>query len=108
MPPARLEARMDSLFSFPVGLFHPLQHAGFDPGAPKLDVTGRDQRNRLALLRNERQSIRLRIDLCSNVHRTVSGNSFLIGGTPNGDIVQSREQLDQVGRSWTLSSPNGS
>ncbi len=27
-PPARLEARMDSLFSFPVGLFHPLQHAG--------------------------------------------------------------------------------
>jgi hypothetical protein len=26
--PARLEARMDSLFSFPVGLFHPLQHAG--------------------------------------------------------------------------------
>jgi hypothetical protein len=40
MPPARLEARMDSLFSFPVGLFHPLQHAGFDPGAPKLDVAG--------------------------------------------------------------------
>ena len=26
--PARLEARMESLFSFPVGLFHPLQHAG--------------------------------------------------------------------------------
>src|SRR5215471_18503850 len=25
---ARLEARMDSLFSFPVGLFHPLLHAG--------------------------------------------------------------------------------
>src|SRR5262249_13043702 len=40
MSPARLEARMDSLFSFPVGLFHPLQHAGFDPGAPKLDVAG--------------------------------------------------------------------
>jgi hypothetical protein len=31
---------MDSLFSFPVGLLHPLQHAGFDPGAPKLDVAG--------------------------------------------------------------------
>ena len=31
---------MDSLCSFPVGLFHPLQHAGFDPGAPKLDVAG--------------------------------------------------------------------
>src|ERR1700719_1613637 len=28
MPLARFEARMDSLFSFPVGLFHPLQHAG--------------------------------------------------------------------------------
>jgi hypothetical protein len=40
IPPARLEARMDSLLSFPVGLFHPLQHAGFDPGAPKLDVAG--------------------------------------------------------------------
>ena len=26
--PARLEARMDSLLSFAVGLFHPLQHAG--------------------------------------------------------------------------------
>jgi len=32
MTPPRLEARMDSLFSFPVGLFHPLQHAGY-PGA---------------------------------------------------------------------------
>src|SRR5215471_16527329 len=38
MPSARLAARMDSLFSFPVGLLHPLQHAGFDPGAPKLGV----------------------------------------------------------------------
>ena len=28
MPPARLKARMESLFSFPVGLFHPLQHPG--------------------------------------------------------------------------------
>jgi hypothetical protein len=28
MSPARVEARMESLFSFPVGLFHPLQHAG--------------------------------------------------------------------------------
>jgi len=28
MYPARLEARMESLFSFPVGLLHPLQHAG--------------------------------------------------------------------------------
>jgi hypothetical protein len=29
---------MESLLSFPVGLSHPLQHAGFDPGAPKMDV----------------------------------------------------------------------
>src|SRR4030081_3177666 len=29
--PARLEARMDSLLPFPVGLFHPLQHVGFIP-----------------------------------------------------------------------------
>src|SRR5262245_21471848 len=34
MSPARLEARMDSLFSFPVGLFHPLQHAGLSRRSP--------------------------------------------------------------------------
>src|SRR6266571_9079958 len=34
MPPARLEARMDSLLSFPVGLFHPLQHAGLSRRSP--------------------------------------------------------------------------
>src|SRR5260370_13554905 len=34
MRPARLEARMDSLFSFPVGLFHPLQHAGLSRRTP--------------------------------------------------------------------------
>ena len=32
--PARLEARMDSLLSFPVGLFHPLQHAGLSRRTP--------------------------------------------------------------------------
>src|ERR1700692_4296646 len=32
--PARLEARMDSLHSFPVGLFHPLQHAGLSRRSP--------------------------------------------------------------------------
>src|ERR1700682_1571503 len=32
--PARLEARMDSLLSFPVGLFHPLQHAGLSRRSP--------------------------------------------------------------------------
>ena len=35
MPPARLEARMDSLLSFPVGLFHPLQHAGLSRRTPR-------------------------------------------------------------------------
>jgi len=34
MSPARLEARMDSLLSFPVGLFHPLQHAGLSRRSP--------------------------------------------------------------------------
>src|SRR5215471_10631130 len=34
MPPARLEVRMDSLLSFPVGLFHPLQHAGLSRRTP--------------------------------------------------------------------------
>ena len=40
MPPARLKARMDSLLSFPVGLFHPLQHAGLSrrsPGCRRFD-----------------------------------------------------------------------
>ena len=32
--PARLEARMESLFSFPVGLLHPLQHAGLSRRTP--------------------------------------------------------------------------
>src|SRR6266566_8284800 len=38
--PARLEARMDSQHCFPVGLFHPLQHAGLSrrsPSTPSLD-----------------------------------------------------------------------
>src|SRR5215472_6416337 len=34
MSPARLEARMESLFSFPVGLLHPLQHAGLARRSP--------------------------------------------------------------------------
>src|SRR3984893_4839769 len=34
MSPARLEAKMDSLLSFPVGLFHPLQHAGLSRRSP--------------------------------------------------------------------------
>src|SRR5919201_5289495 len=34
LSPARLEARMESLFSFPVGLFHPLQHAGLSRRTP--------------------------------------------------------------------------
>src|SRR6202047_1401255 len=47
--PARLEARMDSLLPFPVGLFHPLQHAGLSgalrvadnaPGLMRADTQG--------------------------------------------------------------------
>jgi len=34
---------MDSLLSFPVGLVHSLQHAGFDPGARPLDVESQFQ-----------------------------------------------------------------
>src|SRR5207245_685439 len=41
VPPARLEARMESLFSFPVGLFHPLQHAGLSRRTP----SGRQSRS---------------------------------------------------------------
>src|SRR5436190_567003 len=40
MPPARLEARMDSLLSFPVGLFHPLQHAGLSRRTPRSRLLG--------------------------------------------------------------------
>ena len=35
MSPARFEAKIDSLFSFPVGLFHPLQYAGLSRRTPK-------------------------------------------------------------------------
>ena len=42
MSPARLEARMDSLLSFPVGLFHPLQHAGLSRRSPDCRLTGSD------------------------------------------------------------------
>jgi hypothetical protein len=34
VPPARLKARMDSLLSLPVGLLHPLQHAGLSRRSP--------------------------------------------------------------------------
>ncbi len=40
MPPARLKARMDSLLSFPVGLFHPLQHAGLSRRSPVSRLIG--------------------------------------------------------------------
>jgi hypothetical protein len=41
--PARLEARMDSLLSFPVGLFHPLQHAGLSRRSPDCRPSTRNQ-----------------------------------------------------------------
>jgi hypothetical protein len=54
MSPARLEARMESLFSFPVGLFHPLQHAGLSRRTPVCRRSTHDQRRRFAFaLRSE-------------------------------------------------------
>src|SRR5438046_4192039 len=57
VPPARLEARMESLFSFPVGLFHPLQHAGLSRRTPVSRPTVGMRRVRTALdfLRNSLQ-----------------------------------------------------
>src|SRR6266851_4131125 len=46
VPPARLEARMESLFSFPVGLFHPLQHAGLSRRTPVSRPSVRNRRIR--------------------------------------------------------------
>ena len=40
IPTARLEARMDSLLSFSVGLFHPLQHAGLSRRTPAYRLLG--------------------------------------------------------------------
>src|SRR5207249_3176300 len=48
MGPARLEARMDSLLSFPVGLFHPLQHAGLSRRSPSTPQLGRNLRPSIA------------------------------------------------------------
>src|SRR5690348_15040357 len=45
MSPARLEARMDSLLSFPVGLFHPLQHAGLSRRSPGCRQPARNPSN---------------------------------------------------------------
>ena len=52
--PARLEARMDSLLSFPVGLFHPLQHAGLSRRSPVCRQSG----NHSAKLANGSESWR--------------------------------------------------
>src|SRR5437879_1830535 len=63
VPPARLEARMESLFSFPVGLFHPLQHAGLSRRTPSSRPTGsyrvRDAGDRF-MSRRSRVTIRSR------------------------------------------------
>ena len=54
MPPARLEARMDSLLSFPVGLFHPLQHAGLSRRSPTSRLTSQVDCYRPLLARRSR------------------------------------------------------
>src|SRR5437667_10004104 len=48
VPLARLEARMESLFSFPVGLFHPLQHAGLSRRSPHCRQS--DQNRKLTVI----------------------------------------------------------
>jgi hypothetical protein len=60
MPPARLKARMDSLLSFPVGLFHPLQHAGLSRRSPGGRQTTRDR----ALKRATTQKLRAIASVC--------------------------------------------
>jgi len=60
MCPARLEARMDSLFSFPVGLFHPLQHAGLSRRTPVCRLDRMDCRRFLAKGKSDYQRIGLR------------------------------------------------
>src|SRR5262247_3518411 len=60
MSPARLEARMDSLFSFPVGLFHPLRHAGLSRRSTsnRETVDGKHvSRKRNSLVRDNNSSV---------------------------------------------------
>src|ERR1700719_4598380 len=47
MPPARLEARMDSLLSFPVGLLHPLRTCRFIPTLSGYAVTHAQSKRRI-------------------------------------------------------------
>src|SRR5262249_33131788 len=65
--PARLEARMDSLLSFPVGLFHPLQHAGLSRRTPDRRPT---VQNKL-------------LPLSTAAHRTVNGVAHKLEGSSN-------------------------
>jgi hypothetical protein len=43
---------MDSLFSFPVGLFHPLQHAGLSRRTPSSRPTGSNQAQVISTFEN--------------------------------------------------------
>src|SRR6266851_10096739 len=60
MSPARLEARMDSLLSFPVGLFHPLQHAGLSRRSPDCRPLVQNRR-----IRRTTAGLRIRVSLRS-------------------------------------------
>src|SRR6476620_10638643 len=70
MRPARLEARMDSLFSFPVGLFHPLQHAGLSRRTPSSRLSAH---NDLTALSSTTGQILMR----ANSRTDLSGRAWL-------------------------------
>jgi len=63
---------MDSLLSFPVGLFHSLQHAGFDPGAPPLDV-----KTPLRWTSSDLQNDQLRVRLCNRQERRTTDDQYV-------------------------------
>jgi hypothetical protein len=76
MLPARLEARMDSLLSFPVGLLHPLQHAGLSrrspDGRPPCKSLSREKTVLLTRATEERAK--------TNIFRTRSSQCVPLGG----------------------------
>jgi hypothetical protein len=81
LPPARLEARMETLFSFPVGLLHPLQHAGLSRRTP-------DCRPGLSRWRGGRYRV---------VSRDISGTADVVWVTEKGDSRDPFTQDDAGG-----------
>jgi phosphoserine phosphatase RsbU/P len=83
---------MDSLFSFPVGLFHPLQHAGLSRRSPSGPSPGR---NRRSLSKNPR--IPESQLLASTSTSTVVSWRCLGGGRLEGQVLAMlRNQLEHI------------